>query len=124
MAIDVSKIHKRKCRDCGNVAEHSDNVVPEVLCKKCGSQDTRVVKDQATRKLDICREFSRGFADSVGLQPRKLAESDHWLAGYDAGYYCRKVKNEALDKYLVSIGHEPQAIIRPCDSVPNKETDA
>ena len=33
-------------------------------------------------------------------------------------------KNEALDKYLVSIGHEPQAIIRPCDSVPNKETDA
>lgn len=82
------------------------------------------VKLANTRKLDICREFSRGFADSVGLQPRKLAESDHWLAGYDAGYYCRKVKNEALDKYLVSIGHEPQAIIRPCDSVPNKEKES
>jgi len=57
MGIDVSKIHRRKCWDCGNIAEHTDNVVPEVLCKKCGSQDTRVVKDQAvppaveTRKL-------------------------------------------------------------------------
>lgn len=36
--------HLRKCWDCGSVAEHSDNVVPEVLCKKCGSQDTRIVK--------------------------------------------------------------------------------
>lgn len=75
-------------------------------------------------KLDICREFSRGFADSVGLKSRSVSESDHWLAGYDAGYYCRKVKNEALDKYLVSIGQEPQAIIRPCNTAPNKETDA
>jgi DNA-directed RNA polymerase subunit RPC12/RpoP len=36
--------HQRKCHDCGNVAEHQDNVVPHVLCKKCGSQDTRLVK--------------------------------------------------------------------------------
>lgn len=36
--------HERKCWDCGNVAEHEDNVVPHVLCKKCGSQDTRAVK--------------------------------------------------------------------------------
>lgn len=32
---------ERKCWDCGNVAEHEDNIVPHVLCKKCGSQDTR-----------------------------------------------------------------------------------
>lgn len=36
--------HQRRCWDCGNVATHSDNVVPEVLCKKCGSQDTRLLK--------------------------------------------------------------------------------
>jgi hypothetical protein len=67
-------------------------------------------------RYDICREFSRGFADSVGMKVRSVLESVHWLAGYDAGYCCRKARNEALDKYLVSIGQEPQAIIRPCDT--------
>lgn len=33
--------HERKCWDCGSVAEHEDNIVPHVLCKLCGSQDTR-----------------------------------------------------------------------------------
>lgn len=37
-------IHQRRCWDCDNIAEHSDNVAPEVCCKKCGSQDTRPVK--------------------------------------------------------------------------------
>jgi hypothetical protein len=36
--------HERKCWSCGNVAEHEDNVVPHVLCKQCGSQDTRLTK--------------------------------------------------------------------------------
>ncbi len=36
--------HERKCHDCGNVAVHQDNITPEVLCKKCRSQDTRVVR--------------------------------------------------------------------------------
>lgn len=38
-------LHKRRCWACHNVAEHLDNVAPEVLCKKCGSQDTRLIKD-------------------------------------------------------------------------------
>lgn len=25
---------------------HEDNIVPWVLCKKCGSQDTRIVREQ------------------------------------------------------------------------------
>jgi hypothetical protein len=33
---------QRKCHDCGNVAMHEDSVTPWVLCKKCGSQDTRL----------------------------------------------------------------------------------
>ena len=37
-------LHERKCHDCGNVAQHEDNVVPWVLCSKCGSQDTRRTK--------------------------------------------------------------------------------
>jgi hypothetical protein len=37
-------LHERKCWSCGNVANHTDNIVPAVLCKKCGSQDTRPLK--------------------------------------------------------------------------------
>ena len=36
--------HERKCWDCGNVADHYDNCTPEVNCKQCGSQDTRMTK--------------------------------------------------------------------------------
>ena len=36
--------HYHKCRDCGNTAIHVDSVTPWVLCRKCGSQDTRRVK--------------------------------------------------------------------------------
>ena len=35
------KTHERKCWNCGNVSVHTDDVMPEVLCRKCGSQDTR-----------------------------------------------------------------------------------
>lgn len=41
---DCPSVHLRKCHDCSNVAYHADNVTPHVLCKKCGSQDTRKVK--------------------------------------------------------------------------------
>jgi ribosomal protein S27E len=44
MARDAGKEHERKCWDCGNIAVHQDNIVPEVNCKKCGSQDTRRLK--------------------------------------------------------------------------------
>lgn len=36
---------KRRCWDCGSVAMHEDNITPFVLCKTCGSQDTRLVPD-------------------------------------------------------------------------------
>lgn len=63
---------------------------------------------------EIHKAFSAGFAAAVGLQPRTESNSAHWLAGYDAGYPYRKAKNEALDKYLVSLGQSPQAVIKPC----------
>lgn len=39
-------IHKRKCWSCKNIAEHKDSIVPEVLCKLCGSQDTRRIRTE------------------------------------------------------------------------------
>jgi len=40
----VTPAHERKCWDCGNVADHADDITPHVNCKKCGSQDTRRTK--------------------------------------------------------------------------------
>ncbi len=37
---------KRKCWQCGNIAMHEDNIVPHVNCKKCGSQDTRLIREK------------------------------------------------------------------------------
>lgn len=52
----MAKAHQRKCHACDNVAEHEDSVTPWVNCKKCGSQDTRLVKiplaDQEKQLLD------------------------------------------------------------------------
>lgn len=65
-------LHKRKCHGCANVAEHSDSVVPEVLCKKCGSQDTRRIRTQLDHWNHVCdrhaelSEFVR-WLDSIGV---------------------------------------------------------
>lgn len=37
-------LNKRRCRDCGLTAYHAGNVTPYVLCGRCGSQDTRLVR--------------------------------------------------------------------------------
>ena len=64
-----------------------------------------------SKRLDIMKQFSEGFAAALTPRSRSLSESDHWLSGWDAGYAFRKAKNERLDAYLVSIGMEPQAVI-------------
>ena len=43
MLSDMPTVHKRKCHYCGNIAWHADNITPYVLCRKCGSQDTRKI---------------------------------------------------------------------------------
>lgn len=41
----VAKMSHRQCRDCGNIAYHQDAITPYVLCEKCGSQDTRLIRE-------------------------------------------------------------------------------
>lgn len=43
-AIIDSKLHQRKCHDCGHVSWCSDSIRPYCLCEECGSQDTRRLK--------------------------------------------------------------------------------
>jgi len=42
----MSEPHFRRCWDCGAINRHIDNVAPEVCCKRCGSQDTRKMKNE------------------------------------------------------------------------------
>lgn len=40
----MTKPRYRRCWDCGAINLHSDNITPEVCCKRCQSQDTRLMK--------------------------------------------------------------------------------
>ena len=40
----MSETHYRRCHDCGAINKHTDNIAPEVCCKRCKSQDTRLMK--------------------------------------------------------------------------------
>lgn len=61
---------KRKCHDCGNVAMHTDDVVPGVLCQRCGSQDTRLTREKTAREKRCEAECTR---DPIFLlQSRRL----------------------------------------------------
>lgn len=65
-----------------------------------------------SERHQIMREFVRGYCfglDSSLEQP--IHPSQHWLAGWQAGYKERPHKNAALDRYLESIGQERQAVI-------------
>lgn len=42
----MSNAHYRRCWDCGAINLHETDYVPGVLCKRCGSQDTRKTKNE------------------------------------------------------------------------------
>lgn len=44
-AIVAAKLHQRRCHDCGHVGWYADGVLPYCACDRCGSQDTRRVRD-------------------------------------------------------------------------------
>jgi len=63
-------------------------------------------------KYGIGNQFTAGLVAALTPKPIDDAESEHWHAGYLAGYRLRSEKHKALNEYLVSIGHEPMAIVR------------
>jgi hypothetical protein len=65
-------------------------------------------------KYEIGKEWSNGF--SAAIQPSAIDEtaSSHWMAGYTAGYEMRKIKNEKLNEYLVSIRSDPMFTVHLC----------
>jgi DNA-directed RNA polymerase subunit RPC12/RpoP len=63
---------ERKCWDCGNIAEHEDSVVPHVLCKKCGSQDTRL-----TRKKVANNDGLESVAAQIAVAIAGISRDDY-----------------------------------------------
>lgn len=66
-------------------------------------------------KYDIAKEFSAGFCAALTPEPWCESNSQHWRAGYNAGYGIRKEKNERLNKYLASIGVETMGVVKLYD---------
>jgi DNA-directed RNA polymerase subunit RPC12/RpoP len=75
--------HLRKCWDCGNVATHESIIKPGVLCKKCGSQDTRKVRVQPSpvparssteTLIAACRELAATVQCDDGVANEALRE--------------------------------------------------
>jgi hypothetical protein len=63
-------------------------------------------------KFDIGKEFTAGFtAGMFLLSPLDTTKSDHWQSGWNVGYGHRKIKNDALNEYLKSIGQEPMHVV-------------
>jgi len=66
---------ERRCWDCGNVAEHEDSIVPHVLCKKCGSQDTRLTRtEERDRDLKQLNEQLCGFWKQLKALEMQISE--------------------------------------------------
>lgn len=62
-------LHRRECWSCKNVAEHKDNITPHVLCKKCGSQDTRAIQTSTE---------AESVAVEIALACATISPDDYW----------------------------------------------
>lgn len=55
-------------------------------------------------KFKIAKDYDAGFIAALMIEGFDGTQSDHWQAGYTAGYKMRKEKNKQLNLYLASIG--------------------
>lgn len=84
----------RKCWACGHISEHLDSVVPYVLCKICGSQDTRRIEQSSS---DIESIIMRQAAETAIYNLRGNAKELHTIASLalTALYECVSKKGGA-----------------------------
>jgi len=74
--------HKRKCWDCNTVNEHRSDVVPGVLCPRCGSQDTRKLR---VTQIEDVRPFDKTQSRPM-TEPAKtpIKRYDIWVDETDS----------------------------------------
>lgn len=73
-----------------------------------------------SKRYEIMRDFVDGFVAALRPSAIDNTKSEHWHAGYAAGYQLKAEKHRLLDEYLVSIGEPPQAIIRAVECTVTK----
>lgn len=61
----------RHCWDCGKISHHADSITPEVLCKRCKSQDTRRI---TLKPCPFCGQ-------PATLEQSILRDRDYWVIG-------------------------------------------
>lgn len=66
-------------------------------------------------RYEVMKQFTAGVAATIACEYRDESKSEHWLAGWDAGYPLRKERNRLLNEYLISTGRKPQAVITICE---------
>ncbi len=71
--------HQRKCHDCGNVAEHADNVVPAVLCNVCAHQRYLSLTDAELVAAIIARNRrDNGKTFTLGGNGQAIVDQMEW----------------------------------------------
>lgn len=86
----MSDEHKRKCWDCGNVAVHARSITPEVLCTKCGSQDTRRIKEpEPTILFHEVNIAVIGFANGKARQILLTKEQRELVKAFIESFYSK-----------------------------------
>jgi len=112
-------IHKRKCHLCGNVADHEDNILPAVLCKKCGSQDTRKVRTHLDHWAFVMEEHAslNRFVDWLESQGIQFDCDGSDITILDDRKPCKlidrylKVDQKALDQERVELIRAQRALV-------------
>jgi hypothetical protein len=75
-------------------------------------QGTQVMSKFGIKKYDIADEWCEGFCASIRPHGIGSDATEHYRAGWEAGYAFREKKNELLNQYMVSIGEEPFGVVR------------
>lgn len=103
---EMAEGHERKCWDCGNVATHESSITPGVLCKQCGSQDTRRVKAKTKHRhsqfysklADLLEEYD---VDLVATESSESWGQHHGLINVQFnrdGYRSDELKSLSSDE--------------------------
>jgi hypothetical protein len=115
--------HLRKCDDCGNVATHIANYGPAIVCKVCGSCDTRWKKtDEDRRQIaleDLKRlyeaaenfelSFRNAFPENAAIYTDEFGNRHevtvvlNLLEATELGIPCRFENGNVWDKPLMSL---------------------
>ena len=58
------------------------------------------------RRHEIIRDFKDGYVAALQDEPRRKAESDHWIHGWDCGWLAVSERDSLLNEHLRALADE------------------